>query len=257
MPVFHSNFLSQNWTPQYPDDKHNSQWPPNREFRRHETSQQIKGMFPLYDLLDLQTTSGSIEVTIQVYPGDKPAILNIGSRSGSIKVNIDWSLIQDDSHAARGRRFETSLTRSSGSVEGSVFHGNGGTTTVQTDSGSIGLTLYTFGASSMDPFSTFSTTSHSGSQNLVILPGSSSGGKLTNLNGDHLVLGSASLKARYPTDWEGNFHGSVGGSGHLDAYGSGLEFLVKGPNLIEARRGDGKSQVNCRIEGSGSGLFRC
>lgn len=83
--------------PSYPRDLPSAQQPqtqplqrpqlPGRHYSRHETFQSITGTFTLYDSLDLSTSSGSINIKLDVQPGSEPARLNLKSSSGSITVN--------------------------------------------------------------------------------------------------------------------------------------------------------------------------
>lgn len=62
----------------------------SREIVVHTLSSPITGAWPLYDLLDLRSTSGSIHVGIAPKPADKddprPAVLAVKSTSGTIEV---------------------------------------------------------------------------------------------------------------------------------------------------------------------------
>jgi len=64
---------------------------PGRKIVIDNGSQSLQARLPLYDLLQISTTSGSIDVVIEPQPADpdhadKPARLTIESNSGSIKV---------------------------------------------------------------------------------------------------------------------------------------------------------------------------
>ncbi|KMP08104.1 hypothetical protein CIRG_07785 [Coccidioides immitis RMSCC 2394] len=66
---------------------------PRREIKIRRRSTGIAGTYPLYDLLSLRTRSGSIAVVIDPQPADpndpdKPARVDISSRSGSVLVQF-------------------------------------------------------------------------------------------------------------------------------------------------------------------------
>nr|KMM73194.1 hypothetical protein CPAG_09483 [Coccidioides posadasii RMSCC 3488] len=66
---------------------------PGREIKIRRRSTGIAGKYPLYDLLSLRTRSGSIAVVIDPQPADpndpdKPARVDISSRSGSVLVQF-------------------------------------------------------------------------------------------------------------------------------------------------------------------------
>jgi len=70
--------------------------PPKREIVVSKGYNSIDGRWPLYDLLSLTTTSGSIAVTIEPQPADpddpdKPARVILESRTGSITVSFSVS----------------------------------------------------------------------------------------------------------------------------------------------------------------------
>lgn len=69
---------------------------PEREIVVHNSFHSIKGRWPLYDLLSLTTTHGSIAVTIEPQPADpddpdKPARVILETQTGSIAVSFSVS----------------------------------------------------------------------------------------------------------------------------------------------------------------------
>ncbi|KAM5382858.1 hypothetical protein ACJZ2D_002249 [Fusarium nematophilum] len=63
----------------------------SREIRVHTTSGDVKGWYPLYDLLDIQTVSGDVAASIGPKPADpqgvRPAELRVRSSSGAITLD--------------------------------------------------------------------------------------------------------------------------------------------------------------------------
>jgi len=81
--------------------------PPTREIVVDRGNNSINGRWPLYDLLSLTTTSGSIYVTIEPQPADpddpeKPARVILESRTGSITVSFSTSHLKSFSGGGNG-----------------------------------------------------------------------------------------------------------------------------------------------------------
>lgn len=235
---------------------------PTREFRQHETYRSIAGTFALYDLLELETFSGSISVTIVPHPGHLPATLRLASTSGSISVKIDNSYLNAAQNTqyqdALNRTFDTKITSFSGSVGGSILVGGGGQTTVSSRSGSLSLTIYPVNVDDGSPESKLSTSTTSGSSNLKIKP-PIFGGKLTQLVAHHHSIGSGSMTIKYPSTWEGGIHAKSLGSGSVSVKGQGLQFEQHGSREMVAYRGGEKSRKIIDVDtlGSGSINFSC
>jgi len=240
-------------------------WRPGnkREYRQCETSNSITGTFLLYDLLDLRTTSGSISITISPQPGEKPAVVKLATTSGSINVRmVPRSLhrfVLTDSH---NRTYQTSISARSGSVGGNLIHGNGGTTSVETESGSISLNVYAVGVGESDHTATLSTTSGSGSQDIKVLS-AEPGRVIKALEASHFVKGSGHLRMRYPPEWEGQVHAKSFGHGNVRVAGKGLEVQRQGDKDVYGWRGSGGDngegirQVEVVTKASGSVNFQC
>ncbi|KAH8692798.1 hypothetical protein BGW36DRAFT_430544 [Talaromyces proteolyticus] len=79
-----------------PINEHNEHYTPestNREIIRETGSRSIWGRYPLYDLLELRTTSGSIAINVDPQPADpenpnKPARLVLETESGTVAVRF-------------------------------------------------------------------------------------------------------------------------------------------------------------------------
>jgi hypothetical protein len=234
-------------------------WPiPKREYRQHETSSSISGTFKLYDLLDLETTSGSVNINVETQAGDKPAVVRVRTQSGSVRINMGQTRWPWPSKPTDGnnRTFETSIATQSGSVSGSVLAGNGGLTTIETASGSIRLNFDVLAEGSNNATSRIETISQSGSQTISVAAASS--GDLSTLSALHLMRGSGSASISYPTSWIGKLHMQCMGSGSLRASGRGLQFAQDGNREKYAWRGHGDlKDVEIVSQASGSVNFRC
>ena len=218
-----------------------------------ESSNSVSGTYPLYDLLDISTTSGSISITIEPKPGNTTAELRLSTVSGTINVNL-----------ARGawvipRRYDTRAETTSGSINGNLIHGGGGTTSVSTTSGSLDLDIYPIGVGPEDADSTLHTSTTSGSTNLRVRA-PFEGGRMTSLMAGHRCVGSGSLNVAYPSEWEGRVHAKSLGSGSVQVRGWGLQFERKGSKDVVAWKGDVSEYaktVNVGSLGSGSVQFQC
>ncbi|KIW15334.1 hypothetical protein PV08_05380 [Exophiala spinifera] len=250
--------------PVFSPDPSSSPWPPvpKREHREHETSRSISGTYQLYDLLDLSTTSGSINVNIQVQSGDKPAVLRLATKSGSVHVRFSSGggffskpvipKISDQ------RPLMIDISTNTGSVSGDLVYGNGGSTTISTRSGSITLTMYSVGVSERDPVSNISTTTTTGSQTLKIMSPLASTEAVRAIQARHTVQGSGSMNIQYPQEWEGMVHIKVAGSGSVIASGRELNVQKESSRELYGYKGSKEGRtVDIFTSGSGSALFQC
>jgi hypothetical protein len=238
-------------------------WPPEkREHREHETFRSISGTYQLYDLLDLSTTSGSISVTVEVQPGDKPAVLRLASTAGSINVRMTsgGGLFKKRlvSEAARSRVLQTEISVGAGSVSGNIVHGNGGSALISTNAGSINLDIYAVGVSEMDARSSLSTVSNHGSQNVRVYSDVTNTEPIRALQASHQVRGSGSMTIEYPTEWEGMVHLTSYGSGSIGASGRGLVVRKESSHELYGYKGPKEgTKVEISELGSGSVRFSC
>ncbi|KIW88749.1 uncharacterized protein Z519_10796 [Cladophialophora bantiana CBS 173.52] len=236
--------------------------PPKREHREHETFRSISGTYQLYDLLDLSTTAGSITVTVEVQPGDKPAVLRLSTTAGSVNVKMisgggffTKPTIPD---AAKSRTLVTEISTGAGSVSGNVVHGNGGSTSIATNAGSISLTIYAVGVSEMDPQSNISTISNQGSQHIKVVPSLGSTEAIRAIEAVHTVRGSGSMNIAYPPQWEGMVHLSTYGMGSIGASGNGLVVRKESSRELYGYRGATQGRkVEISELGNGSVKFSC
>ncbi|KAH0844149.1 hypothetical protein FOPE_08744 [Fonsecaea pedrosoi] len=236
--------------------------PPKREHRERETFRSITGTYQLYDLLDLSTTAGSITVTVEVQPGDKPAVLRLSTTAGSVNVKMTsgggFFKKPYVSDVAKSRTLVTEISSTAGSVNGNLVHGNGGSTSVSTNAGSISVTIFTVGVSEMDPQSNITTTSNHGSQHIKIVPDLGSTEAIRAIEASHTVRGSGSAVVSYPPQWEGMVHLAAHGHGSIGASGPGLEVRRESSRELYGYRGATQGRkVEVAVIGNGSARFSC
>jgi hypothetical protein len=260
--IIHSQrFQTPNVPPNGPLPTHDAP-NPNREFRQHETHRSISGTYPLYDLLDLKTLSGSISVTIVPHPGNVPAVLRLSSTSGSIGIKIDKSYLNGAGIAshqdALNRTFDIQISALSGSIGGNILVGGGGQTMVTARSGSLDLAVYPVNVNSGSAESTLSTSTASGSSSIKVHD-PIFGGKLTQLVANHQSTASGSMMIKYPSTWEGGIHALSVGSGSVSVRGQGLQYERQGSREVVGWRGseNNKKVINVKTLGSGSISFNC
>ncbi|OCT53813.1 hypothetical protein CLCR_10017 [Cladophialophora carrionii] len=249
--------------PNFGEQPSQTPWPPEkREHREHETFRSITGTYQLYDLLDLSTTSGSITVTIEVQPGDKPAVLRLASQAGSVNVKMTsgGGLFRKRfvSEVAKSRVLQTEISSSAGSVSGNIVHGNGGSASISTNAGSINLDVYTVGVSELDAHSRLSTVTNQGSQHVKVYSDISNTEPIRALEASHTVRGSGSMTIEYPTEWEGMVHMTSYGSGSMAASGRGLVVRKESSHELYGYKGSKEgTKVEIAELGSGSVRFTC
>ncbi|KAF4451347.1 hypothetical protein F53441_5613 [Fusarium austroafricanum] len=99
----------------------------SREIRIHTASGDVKGWYPLYDLLDIETTSGDITINVgpkPVNPQDvKPAAFRVRSASGTINVDEPIDSAQKASRPDREfppRDYTVDILTASGDIKADV-----------------------------------------------------------------------------------------------------------------------------------------
>ncbi|KAL9619480.1 MAG: hypothetical protein Q9160_005917 [Pyrenula sp. 1 TL-2023] len=249
---------------------------PPRKIQVHETSSSVTGTFPLYDLLDISTTSGSISIHIDPKPApsgapNTPAELLISTQSGSVSIhgfsgagqrkrlsgwerwwNYGFNAVPP-SNAETGipsRPYKITITTGSGSISGVIIHGVE-TTIESVHSGSISLQLYPVYYGD-EKNSTLTTVTHSGSTNVNILE-SYENNKLDRLNSRHEVRGSGSINVKYPNQWEGEVDLTSRGSGSIMAYGRELNVIRYGRGHVVGKKGEGDGGSRAQLVAYGSG----
>ena len=250
-----------------------------------EKSHSVTGTYHLYDLLDIETSSGAVSITVVTESAARNksvndiAELNIATSSGSITLKMvpgpGFSLFGSGSsevtttNQIAPRTYRINLSSQSGTISGSVLVGgpNGhGSTSVSTKSGSINISVHplTSEAGSLEKQTNGTnqlvTETRSGSQSVrVKSPVGAPGYKLDNLVASHVVRGSGSLNIFYPDEWMGIVHAKGLGHGSVQARGRDLEFGMRGSREVYAWRGRGDNLKTVSVvgEGSGSIQFNC
>ena len=230
----HSSYLSLS-TDEPPSIDINS-----RETNIHVISGSVTGSYPLYDILDISTMSGSIDIDVEPKAADddnvQPAILRLSSRSGSIRALTSTILVPT-------RDYQTTVKSLNGGIDATLLHGS--RTSLRSVSGHIRADLYPHGHNNSR--TDISTHCQSGSTDVTVHPSlSHPADPIKKLYSGHHSL-SGSLNLWYPAQWQGRVEGSsLSGSIELDW--DGLKIIrdeKKGwiKRTFEAVRGEGESQL--------------
>ena len=194
----------------------------------------IWGRYPLYDLVSLTTTSGSVAVSLVPQPADpekpdEPARLLIKTESGSVLVNFGHisGNVEDVSSLPR-RPYQVEIQTQSGSISG-VFPFSS-SASLSTDEGSINAVLAPVIGREEDDVTISTTTSH-GSQNIRLAEPVIShdvNERLSFIPTASHTSTDGSLNLHYPRHWAGNVHAWTGPSGVSCLNGRGLRVVKSG-----------------------------
>lgn len=241
----------------------------SREIWVETVSGDIKGTYPLYDLLALHTASGTITTGVipkTVSSSDpKPATLNVASVSGDLQVRE----VLDSQTPARD--YQVKFDTSSGSIDAEVAvssearfnshsadfkvkiqpileKGQAMDLTTDTKSGTTNLEI-------LEPEwiktkhhkDTFPNTPPDNNDNnddpyLIIHPHSKT--PLSTLTSKHSSI-SGDMKLRYPASWTGTFQAETL-SGSQNFRGEGLRTETKVgmfPRVLRGRKGEGEGRL--------------
>ncbi|KAL8897160.1 MAG: hypothetical protein Q9207_007353, partial [Kuettlingeria erythrocarpa] len=204
----------------------------------------VKGDFRLSDSLVIHTTSGSIDINLDLVPSKSssatPAKLDIKSNSGSIAIHTRTISSPTQIPA---RDYRSNISSSSGSIAASLVHGT--STKLCSHSGRIQASLYPHGNAT--DRSDLYTETQSGSQEIKVHSSlSSATAPLRKFFADYNGI-SGSLNISYPAQWEGTVAGSTV-SGSIGAVWPGLE-------IIKDVKGAGNHTFKA-IKGTGVGLLK-
>ena len=231
----------------------------SRETNVHLKSGSVTGSYPLYDVLDISTLSGSIDIDVEPKIADvdnvQPAILRLSSKSGSIRALTSTASVP-------ARDYQTTVRTLNGGIHATLVHGS--RTTLRSLNGRIDADLYPYGHN--DSRTDISTYCQSGSTDVTVHSSlSHPKDPLRKLFSEHQSL-SGSLNLYYPAQWQGTVRGSTL-SGSIDLDWDGLR-VVKDERrgwikrTVEAVRGEGESQMiisgksgSVNLGGDGGGLF--
>jgi hypothetical protein len=208
----------------------------------------VEGEYGLYDVLSISTKAGSIrpEVIPKSISIDKPAPAELlaSTLAGSIDITFPPA-----NTTIPERDYYTTIKTQEGSIRGNYIHGK--STTLSTNAGSIIAKILPFftGDSGNSRISTLSTTTDAGKQEIELLsPYNNTGAPIREMASQHLT-GFASLKLKYPSEWEGFIDGKTN-VGNLALGGSNLTIIEEGRGVVghyvKAKRGDGDNELKFR-----------
>ncbi|RSM09693.1 hypothetical protein CEP52_003961 [Fusarium oligoseptatum] len=221
----------------------------SREINIHTASGKVKGWYPLYDLLDIDTVSGDISVNVGPKPaeGEKPATLRVHSASGQIEVHEPLSQTKD---SLPPRDYIVNIGTASGDITADVATSSHAR--FESQSGDFKLRILPILDSSTNP--ALETDTKSGTSEVTILEPlwiTATGGDktpppaLSALKSKHDSI-SGTIKLQYPSSWEGHVSAQTV-SGSQDVRGRGLEVTHEGgpfARRTRGRKGDGNSQMD-------------
>lgn len=194
------------------------------------SSGSVSGTYPLYDILQIGSQSGSISIDIE--PKDalksdpKPAKLDLQSVSGTVNVNTPLLSLSDPailSSSVPDRDYRTSMSSSSGGLHAKLIHGSA--LTMKASSGSVTATLAPYGDPNHD--SHHDIRSDSGSVEVTVLSSLSDPGKALKNFYSTYTCTTGSLGVHYPSEWEGTVEGKVL-SGSLSVRWPGIRTVKTG-----------------------------
>ncbi|CAI6333573.1 unnamed protein product [Periconia digitata] len=216
----------------------------SRETHLRTISGSISGKYSLFDLIKIDTKSGSVNVNIEpkdAVEGSSPsAVFSASSLSGTIRADFMRKRIP-------ARDYQVNISATVGSVEGTFIHGS--TTTLRTIEGQINADLLPYNPNGADESSTLTTSTTDG-QTMIKLrapykSSPESATSMTKLVSNHKSI-SGVMDLTYPQAWQGRLEGqSFNGTVHLQ--GEDLELTkqeeLEGFNRVEAKKGEGASTL--------------
>lgn len=192
--------------------------PTERSHVQHGTYEDIVGRFELYDKLDLSTTTGVIDIEIDLQPGNGTAELVLSSSTGPITLGISesWWLRGKERTL---RPIRTSIKTVTGNILGWILLGQGGHACIDSVTGKQGLRIYVYDASPDDKISELITRSHVGDQVVALTHFGAWDSTITSLKAEHRNLGTANVDSQYSRSWRGEVHAVSSAVGKLEVQG--------------------------------------
>lgn len=232
--------------------------PTERSHVQHGTYEDIVGRFGLYDKLDLSTTTGIIDIEIDLQPGNSTAELVLRSSTGAIKLGIS------DSWWSRGkertlRSINTEIKTVTGKVYGRILLGQGGHASVDSVTGDQDLRIYVYDATPDDKVSELLTRSHVGDQVVAVTHFGAWDATISSLQAEHHSLGTAHLDLQYSNAWRGEVRAVSSAIGKLEVQGdAGLIFDKKEAHEVVAHKGGNahRQLIDVVSDGTGSACFK-
>jgi len=214
-----------------------------RERRIDTGFQPLNGEFDLYDLLSINSTAGSLILSINPQPADEqnpvPAELLISSLAG--QISIDFPAIN-----APNRDYRVSIDSHHGSIDGNILHGR--MTSISSKTASIAVELTPYAAD--DYTSTIRTSCKTGAHKVSVLSPTESGVPIKEMSSMHSTS-TGSLVLHYPKEWEGTIEGDTK-VGSLNLHGGDLEIICQESRntvgrYVLAKKGNGNSTLNFHV----------
>lgn len=218
----------------------------------------VDGWFPLYDLLQIDTTSGDVDVQVAPEVADSEsdilATLAIKSLSGTIYVNEPFE-------AVPSRDYRAKIDTKSGDIRAWIVMAS--RAEIESFSGALDLQILPVLTQGMDKPTLLTKTKSGdvtvGVRDLVEVDSRgkmnrtpSASAALSQLQSSHQSI-SGDSRLFYPASWTGKFRGTAV-SGKLSARGRDLQLTPprrRGLKLIEGQKGNGQSIIEMKsISGS-------
>ena len=208
------------------------------------TSGSVIGSYHLYDLLSIHTTSGHIDITLNLENASdsdpKPALLDLSTSSGSIRIKTPAARIPSK---IPDRKYRTSVSSASGSIDAELIQGMH--TSLKTHSGRIFAELVPAGSNVSR--SDISTHTNSGSTDITLhVSAFNASSPLRRLYSDY-HHGSGELRVRYPSTWEGTLKGKT--------LSGGVDVRWDGMRIVRDKKGYVGREIEA-VKGDGEGIFR-
>lgn len=216
-----------------------------REIIIQTASGSVKGAYPLYDLLSINTLSGAIDINLGLQDisttAPKPAKLHINTLSG--KVHVNTPLLATPSTAVPLRDYQSDITSQSSSIDIVIPHGS--TSNLRSLSGSVSAALHPCG----DPAirSSLSSNVASGATRITVHRSRTHPtSPLRKLYASHHQQ-SGPLRLHYPAQWEGTIAGETM-SGAVRIEWPGVDIISDDrigwvQRRIVGKKGEGEGQL--------------
>lgn len=222
----------------------------SRKIVINTSSGSIHGTYPLYDLLEAKSRSGSISIDItpkeELSSDPQPASLHLSTMSGSIQANTPILATSDRASLVPARDYQTTITSMSGTLRPHLIHGS--QTMLKSTTGSIQAELSPYGDPAEE--SQLTTSAETGSTTVTVLSSLSHPGKALRNFYAAYKFNTGSLMINYPWEWEGTVQGKTV-TGSINVNWPGLEIESGGGRTIGWNsfqgvkgHGDGRLQFN-------------
>ncbi|KAK3077807.1 hypothetical protein LTS18_009208, partial [Coniosporium uncinatum] len=225
----------------------------------HSGTDSIYGTYPLYDLLSVSSSTGSINIDITpqaaLPSSPAPAILEISSNTGSITAHYPPLTFTSP---IPSREYRTSVTGGTSTTSGTFLHGHD--TSLSTRTGAITASLLPYAAD--EYASSLSVVTSTGQQRVTVLPPykkgtGKEGGRIKRMTSHHSSR-TASMDLAYPQEWVGDIEAETG-TGSLVVRGKNVEVVEEGGKwggkFVRGFKGEGEHRVSGGVEvrgGTGS-----